>query len=145
MPRKKGLPAYRRHKHSGRAVVTLSDHDFYLGRWNSKVSRAEYDRLVGEWLANGRRLPEETDKFKMLVNELILRYWKFCQTYYRKDGKPTSEQSAVRLTMKGVRRLYGRQLARNFGPLALHAFQHVDTTRFLHKEIQQHNGQVGVR
>jgi len=119
MPRKKGLPAYRHHRPSGRAVVTVSDRDFYLGPWNSNVSRAEYDRLIGEWLANGRRLPEETEKFTMNVNELILRYWEFCRTYYRKDDKPTSEQNAIRLCLKVVRRLYGRQLARDFGPLAL--------------------------
>lgn len=51
------IPSYRRHKHSGQAVVTLDGRDFYLGPWRSKVSRTEYDRLIGEWLANGRRLP----------------------------------------------------------------------------------------
>ena len=51
------LPKYRRHK-SGQAVVTLSGTDFYLGPWNSKVSRLEYDRIVGEWIQNGRQLPQ---------------------------------------------------------------------------------------
>ena len=51
------VPSYRRHRPSGQAVVTLGGRDFYLGRWNTKVSRAEYDRLIGEWLAAGRRLP----------------------------------------------------------------------------------------
>jgi hypothetical protein len=50
-------PSYRLHKPSGQAVVTLKGRDFYLGRHGSPESRAEYDRLVGEWLANGRRLP----------------------------------------------------------------------------------------
>ena len=30
--------------------------DHYLGPWKFKASIAEYDRLIGEWLANGRRL-----------------------------------------------------------------------------------------
>jgi hypothetical protein len=41
-----GIPAYRRHRASGQAVVTLNGVDHYLGRWNSPASRAEYDRIV---------------------------------------------------------------------------------------------------
>lgn len=53
------LPTYRLHKPSGRAVVALDGHDFYLGRHGSPTSLAEYDRLIGEWLANGRCLPPQ--------------------------------------------------------------------------------------
>ena len=52
-PRK--TPAYRRHKASGQAVVTLNSVDFYLGRWRSKASRAEYARRIAEWVANDHR------------------------------------------------------------------------------------------
>ena len=45
------VPKYRRHKPTGQAVVTLNGKDHYLGKWNTKASRAEYRRLVGEWLA----------------------------------------------------------------------------------------------
>ena len=41
------VPSYRRHKPTGQAVVTLNGKDHYLGKWNSKVSRVEYDRLIG--------------------------------------------------------------------------------------------------
>jgi hypothetical protein len=51
------VPSYRRHKPTGQAVVTLNGRDIYLGKFNSTVSRAEYDRLIGEWLAAGRCLP----------------------------------------------------------------------------------------
>ena len=47
-------PKYRRHKSSGKAVVTLNGRDFYLGPYGSKASRIEYDRLVAEWMANHR-------------------------------------------------------------------------------------------
>jgi hypothetical protein len=57
------VPSYRRHKPTGQAVVTLGGRDVYLGKWNSKASRAEYDRLIGEWLANGRRLPSSCNDF----------------------------------------------------------------------------------
>ena len=50
------VPSYRRHKPSGQAVVTISGRDIYLGKWNTAASRAEYDRLIGEWLAGGRCL-----------------------------------------------------------------------------------------
>ncbi len=58
MPKLKHVsPKYRLHRASGQAVVTLNGHDHYLGPWKSKASEVEYDRLVGEWLAAGRRLP----------------------------------------------------------------------------------------
>jgi hypothetical protein len=51
------VPCYRRHRPSGQAVVTLGGHEFYPGKWNTKASRDEYDRLTGVWLAAGRSLP----------------------------------------------------------------------------------------
>jgi hypothetical protein len=41
-------PSYRLHKPSGQAVVTLDSRDFYLGKYGSPESRAEYDRLISE-------------------------------------------------------------------------------------------------
>jgi hypothetical protein len=52
------FPSYRLHKPSGQAVVTLSGKDFYLGPWKSAASREAYDRLLAEWISNGRRLPQ---------------------------------------------------------------------------------------
>jgi hypothetical protein len=58
MPRLVDLtPKYRCHKASGQAIVTVQEHDFYLGPWNTKASKLEYDRIIGEWLASGRQLP----------------------------------------------------------------------------------------
>ena len=51
------VPKYRRHRPTGQAVVTLGGRDFYLGKWRTKSSRNEYDRLIREWLDAGRRLP----------------------------------------------------------------------------------------
>ena len=47
------IPSYRHHKPTGQAVVTLNGKDHYLGLWGTAASRAEYDRLIGEWIANG--------------------------------------------------------------------------------------------
>ena len=62
MTRRRKLPKYRRHKPSGQAVVTLSGKDFYLGSYDSAVSRVEYDRLVAEWLVSGRTLPPDPEE-----------------------------------------------------------------------------------
>jgi len=48
------FPTYRHHKPSGRAVVTLNGKDFYLGEWNSPASKAAYDKMIAEWISNGR-------------------------------------------------------------------------------------------
>ena len=60
MPRIKRIPSYRLHRPSGQAVVTLNGRDRYLGEWNSESSKEEYDRVVGEWLAQSR-LPLQRD------------------------------------------------------------------------------------
>lgn len=58
MPRlSHALPKYRKHRGSGQAVVTLNGRDRYLGPYGTKASKREYDRLTGEWLANGRYPP----------------------------------------------------------------------------------------
>lgn len=50
------LPKYRLHKHSGRAIVTLSGRDHLLpGKYGSRQSQAAYDRLIAEWIASGRQ------------------------------------------------------------------------------------------
>jgi hypothetical protein len=38
-------PKYRKHRASGQAIVTLSGKDHYLGRYGTKASEREYDRL----------------------------------------------------------------------------------------------------
>ena len=53
MPYANHVPAYSHHKPSGQAVVCLNGRDHYLGRYGSAASQAEYNRLIGEWLAGG--------------------------------------------------------------------------------------------
>lgn len=117
----KRIPNYRLHKASGQAVVTLDGHDLYLGRYGSPESRAEYEHRVGEWMANGRRLPTTEAAGWLTVAELLAAYLDFAETYYQRDGKPTSEYIAVRDALKPVRALYGTAAVREFGPLSLKA------------------------
>jgi len=122
MKQRRRIPKYRLHKPSGQAVVTLSARDVYLGRHGSNASREEYDRHIAEWLANGRRLPEEAaERPALTMVEVILGYWQYAQRYYTRDGQPTTELGHVRCAMRVVRRLYSRERADSFGPLALKA------------------------
>lgn len=117
-------PAYRLHKPSGQAVVRLNGHDFYLGKHDSPASHAEYDRLIAEWLANGRqinRAPAEGATTDITIAEVMLGYLKFADSYYQKNGEPTKEPAAIRQSLKPLRRLYAHTDATKFGPLGLKA------------------------
>ncbi len=85
------VPKYRKHRASGHAVVTLNGHDIYLGPYGTKASRIEYDRRIGEWLASGRQSAAVDAESDLSIVELLIRYWRFAEQYYRKDGRPTQE------------------------------------------------------
>lgn len=113
------LPKYRLHKASGQAVVTLSGTDIYLGPWRSQISRLEYDRIVSEWVQNGRRLSRGGTCDLALV-EVINAYRRFADAYYVKNGQRTREAELITHTLKCfVQPLYGRTLTVDFGPCAL--------------------------
>jgi len=116
------LPKYRKHRASGQAIVTIRGRDHYLGPHGTKASKVAYDRLISEWLAVGRRsTAPQQDPTSLTVAELILAYWKFVKGHYVKNGKPTSEQPAIRWAVKPLKELYGRTAAVEFGPVALKA------------------------
>ena len=122
MPRlSKALPKYRQHRASGKAVVTLDGKDYYLGKHGTEASKSEYERLIGEWLANGRRMPTVSSDTPISINELCADYLRFSMAYYVKNGKPTDEQAGVRAAIRFLRANYARTFAKNFGPLALEA------------------------
>ena len=112
---------YRFHKASGQAIVTLSGHDHYLGLHDSPASHSAYERLIAEWLGNGRQLVPPTQLGTLSVSELLAAYLEFAESYYSRNGKPTSEYVAVRDAMKPVREFYGKIAVRDFGPMALKA------------------------
>ncbi len=109
-------PSYRLHKPTNQAVVTIGGRDSYLGAYNSAKSRAEYDRLIAEWLVNGRQVAAI---HSATVNELMVGYIRNVDLYYVKDGSPTSEAGLIRLSLRVLKALYGHTPARDFGPLAL--------------------------
>ena len=51
--------------------------------------------------------------------ELIRDYWQFAQTYYVKHGRPTSDQTCIRLTLRPLRLGFSRFEAKDFTALKL--------------------------
>jgi hypothetical protein len=99
---------------------------FYLGKYGSAESRAEYNRLIAEWLARDLESTEPMARpgahSALTMTELIAAYWRHVESYYRTpDGEPTSQVHVVASALGPVRELHGHTNAADFGPLALKA------------------------
>ena len=116
----KSVPQYRKHRASGQAIVTIDGTDNYLGPHRSAASLIEYDRIIKEWLANGRRAAVVPGQ-GLTIAVLIRSYREHVKTRYVKNGRPTSEQHDIASAMKFVRILYANTMVDDFGPLALKA------------------------
>jgi integrase len=121
------LPKYRHYLPKDLAVVRLDGRDVYLGSYDSPESHEKYRRVVAEWLTNGvvpspaRGQGGAEIKSGLTVNDVILGYIKHAESYYRKNGRETSEVTLIRLSLKVLKQLYGHTPAADFGPLALKA------------------------
>lgn len=111
------VPACFHHKASGQAAVKLAGQFVYLGPFGSEEAAQRYRRVIAEWQAKGCWAPARA----VLVKDLIAGYWQHAEVYYRKNGKPTSELSVLKLAMRVLLSLYGDAPAADFGPLALKA------------------------
>jgi hypothetical protein len=101
------VPAYRRRKHSGKAVVTIRRVDHYLGEFDSPESHAKYKRLIVDYLANDGRL-EPRANAPLTVSEMIRRYLAYVdEPYVDEDGRPTSELSNIKNALRPLEDLYG--------------------------------------
>lgn len=114
-------PKYRKHRATGQAIVTLSGKMFYLGPYGTKTSHLEYDRLIAEWLQNGRCWPESQDD--LTVVEMLAAYKRFAESYYVKNGKPTREVGCFSEAAQFAIDLYGLTPAAEFGPKSLQVVQ----------------------
>ncbi len=89
------IPSYRLHKTSGRAVVRLNGRDIYLGVHGTPESRAKYERVIAEWLAHNRQLPDEVQPRRnpcsLILSQLLLSYLQHAKAYYVKNERPTRE------------------------------------------------------
>jgi integrase len=119
MPRlKNAVPSYRKHKQSGQAIVTLNGRDHLLGPYGTVASRANYDRLIAEWLERGRQ-PQVEAQDHLSIVELAGRYWAYATKRYVRQGKPTAEQFHIKTAAQHLLRLYENHSAYEFGPREL--------------------------
>ena len=140
------IPKYRLHKGSGQALVQINGQRIYLGKYGSDESKEKFQRLVAEWLVSVReqanddkRQPAELCRYHLTVNETLLCYWKFAQSYYVNDGRPTQELECMKQAIRLLRRLYGATRARAFGPLALKAVrEHMISEEDLSRGVVNH-------
>lgn len=119
------IPGYLLHKATGQARVRIAGSDHYLGVHGTDESRRRYDELITEYLKQKRkgRRPERLDQPQMSVSHLCIAYKKFADGYYQKNGKPTSEISALRMVLKPFARDFGSSRISEFGPLELKEFR----------------------
>ncbi|MBX3396458.1 MAG: site-specific integrase [Phycisphaerae bacterium] len=123
-PSQTKVPLYRLHKASGKAVVTLSGRDHYLGTHGSVESRELYQEIVGRWLANGRTLSDDTPRGGLSVAEVLLKYVEHCEQRYAPRRRFHEIMERIKASVKVVRELYGLSLAASFGPKSLSTVRH---------------------
>jgi integrase len=116
MPKLNSVPKYRRHRATGQAVVTIAGRDHYLGRYGTKASEVQYDRLIGEWIAAGRPAFGASSS-ELTIMELCARYWQHAKAYYVPGGL----LAMIKRMLRTLKMRYGKTLAGEFGPLALKA------------------------
>lgn len=118
-PNKPRIPSLRLHKGSGQAVVTIpGQRDIYCGKYGTPEAQQTYERVIAEWLANGKRLP--LDPELITVVELVDAYVQDRRNYY---GAESESFCGVRQAVKPLLALYGRTRAAEFGPRNLRTIQ----------------------
>jgi integrase len=119
------IPKYRLHRPTGLGVVRLNGHDVYLGLHGTPESRKKYERVIAEWLANGRVLPPRPPATApangLAMCELMLAYLEHAKRYYMKGGTPTGECENIGDALRPVAALFEKTPVAAFGPQSLKA------------------------
>ncbi|MBI9017195.1 MAG: site-specific integrase [Phycisphaerae bacterium] len=119
------IPSYRKQKKSkGQdvAFVELNGQKFYLGKHGSPESKIRYEALIAEWLASNKYLPTKEDQQGIVNIELIARFLKHADGYYRKpNGQRTPEYEKLKSVLAVLKSLYPHLPVNEFSPLKLKA------------------------
>jgi integrase len=113
------IPKMRRQKRpdgNDMALVELSGERHYLGKWKSKDAKDEYERVVAEWIARGRKPKPPTDD--ALIVECCDAYTDHCRDYFKDSPKSFDR---ILLALRPLLKLYGRMTAAEFGAVHLRA------------------------
>ena len=94
--------------------MRIEGKDIYLGFFGTKESKAEYDRIISEWLSNGRHLPQaENNQRTMTVDAVCDAYLDYAEGYYRKNGKVRSDATNAWGSVSADEKGNGRVLEHN--------------------------------
>jgi integrase len=108
----KSAPAYRLHKATGQAVVTLCGKDHYLGKHESGASWERYYRLLSEWKSLGGQIAPATPPQEVTVAEVMASFWAYAQQEYA-GRRNTLDR--FRMALRPLRELYASTAAAEFG------------------------------
>ncbi len=75
---------------------------FRIGPPGTKASRLLYDRLLAEWLVEGRTLSHS--EAPTTVVDLSAKYLHFARGYYRKNGRCTGVTPLIKLTLRCLKK-----------------------------------------
>ena len=122
MARKKGsVPAYRRHKGSGRGYVSIQGRqDLFPGQFNSDESLCAYRRFVSRWVEHGGDPPpdEPADTTVYTVASLFDEYEAHLKTKHPPEWI-RNNLARIQLSLKATKSLFGDQPAESVTPLCL--------------------------
>ena len=131
MPRPRStIPTYRKHSATGRTAVSFYRADgtrtevILPGKYGSKESKAEYERLLCQLNANNGKMPIG-HRQDLSIDELVLKFMEHANSYYvdLATKETTSEVVSFRDALRPICRLYGNTPATEFGPLAFQALR----------------------
>jgi len=126
---KSTIPSITFHKATGQARVRLSGKDHYLGTFGTPEAVEAYHRIVGEWLMNGRSLPDSKPKRRsrhtttttpddsgvevLTVGELVSQYLKWARIRYAKSNHASVNEYGLKPLIDGYSSLPADQFSPN--------------------------------
>ncbi|MBI3817441.1 MAG: site-specific integrase [Planctomycetes bacterium] len=119
------LPNHLHHKTHNLGYVKLDGRVIYTGKWATPECKGTYERLIAEWLINGKHLPSTAAKEDIYsIANLVAEFKNHAKGWYRhSDGTPTNEIVNINIALRPLEELYGSTPARDFGPTQLKALR----------------------
>ncbi|MCY2987192.1 MAG: site-specific integrase [Planctomycetota bacterium] len=117
------IPKYCFHAPTGQAYIRIRGRTIYLGKHGTVASREAYGRAIAEFAASSSKATIASPVLAndLTVVELCSSYQDFAEGYYVKNGQPSGWLAHIRLIIKRLCGLYGREPAATFGPVKFKA------------------------
>src|SRR5262249_51748851 len=117
------FPKLTHHKASGQGVVRLDGKDVYCGPFGTQECQARYLKAISEWCTRGLRAStpgdDRAEPGDITVNELLSGFLQYAAGHYVKGGRPTNQVNIIKYAIRPCREMFGKTLARDFGPKRL--------------------------